>query len=282
MLARPADTPRARAGRAAASGTPDLAPTSRAYDRSMRQRHDRDLLAASFDRAAEVYDASRPGYPAEAIAWIAEGVAGDVLDLGAGTGKLTASLVEAGLTVTAVDPSPEMLRVLGERLPGVEARLGTGESLPVADASQDLVVAAQSWHWVDTERAVPEVARVLRPGGRLGLLWNDRDERVDWVRRMGELIGAGDAYSGDEEEPVVGPPFGELERRDVPWTQRLDLDGLLDLVRSRSYFITKDPDAQAAVIASVRRLHAEHPELAGAATIELPYVTRAYRADLAG
>ncbi|MFF2053929.1 class I SAM-dependent methyltransferase [Leifsonia sp. NPDC058194] len=248
----------------------------------MRQRRDRDLLAASFDRAAEVYEASRPEYPAEAVAWLTEGTAGAALDLGAGTGKLTALLVAAGFATTAVDPSPEMLRVLGERLPGVETRFGTGEDIPLPDHSQDLVVAAQAWHWVDPARAVPEVARVLRRGGRLGLLWNDRDERVDWVRRLGELIGAGDVYTGDEEEPVVGDPFGPLERHDVPWTQRLDLDGLLDLVRSRSYFITKDPDAQAAVIASVRRLHVEHPQLAGAATIELPYVTRCYRAQLAG
>lgn len=302
MLARPADTARTRGGRAAASAPTAPLRTAlhglrldrlrldgrartrrpRAYDRGMRQRHDRDLLAASFDRAADVYDASRPGYPAEAVAWLTAGIARDVLDLGAGTGKLTASLVEAGFRATAVDPSPEMLRVLGERLPGTEVRLGTGESIPVPDASQDLVVAAQAWHWVDTARAVPEVARVLRPCGRLGLLWNDRDERVDWVRRLGDLIGAGDAYVGEAEEPVVGPPFGPLERREIPWTQRLDLDGLLDLVRSRSYFITKDPDAQAAVIASVRRLHAEHPGLAGAPVIELPYVTRAYRAALAG
>lgn len=248
----------------------------------MRPRHDRDLLAASFDRAADVYDASRPDYPAAAIAWLTDGIEGHVLDLGAGTGKLTASLVDAGFEVTAVDPSPEMLRVLGERLPGVAALPGTGESIPVPDASQELVVAAQAWHWVDRDLAVPEVARVLRPGGRLGLLWNDRDERVDWVRRLGELIGAGAAYVGEDEEPVVGPPFGELERHDVPWVQRLDLDGLLDLVRSRSYFITKEPEAQAAVIASVRRLHAEHPELAGTEVIELPYITRAYRARLDG
>jgi SAM-dependent methyltransferase len=129
---------------------------------------------------------------------------------------------------------------------------------------------------------VPEVARVLRPGGRLGLVWNDRDERVDWVRRLGELIGAGEAHFGEDQEPAAGPPFGPIERHDVPWTQRLDLDGLLDLVRSRSYFITKDADAQAAVLASVRRLHAEHPDLDGAETVELPYVTRCYRARLEG
>ena len=246
----------------------------------MRSRHDRDLHAASFDRAADVYDAARPDYPAEAVAWLADGVDGPALDLGAGTGKLTASLAAMGLRVTAVDPSAEMLRVLGRRLPGVEALRGTAESIPVADASQQLVTAAQAWHWVDAARAVPEVARVLRPGGRLGLVWNDRDERVDWVRRLGELMGAGDAQFGEDQEPALGAPFGPLERHDVSWTQPLDLDGLLDLVRSRSYFITKDADTQAAVIASVRRLHAEHPELDGAETIELPYVTRCYRASL--
>jgi SAM-dependent methyltransferase len=248
----------------------------------MRPRHDRDLLAASFDRAADIYDASRPGYPADAVSWLTDGISGPVLDLGAGTGKLTTSLVARGLTVTAVDPSPEMLRVLAGRLPGVTVVPGRAESIPVPDATQDAVLVAQAWHWVEADRAVPEVARVLRAGGRLGLVWNYRDERVDWVRLLGELIGAGDAYAREDEEPVVGPPFGPLEHHDVPWTQRLDLDGLLDLVRSRSYFITKDPDAQAAVIASVRRLHASHPALAGASTIELPYVTRCSRTTLAG
>ena len=157
----------------------------------MRERRDKEEHAAAFDRAADVYDAARPGYPAEAVAWLADGISGPVLDLGAGTGKLTAELVALGLDVTAVDPSRQMLRVLGERLPGVEALAGTAERLPLGDASVDLVVAAQAWHWVDESLAVPEVARVVRPGGRLGLVWNDRDESVDWVRELGELMGAG-------------------------------------------------------------------------------------------
>lgn len=248
----------------------------------MRARRERAEHARVFGRAAGIYDAARPGYPAEAVAWLTEGVDGPVLDLGAGTGKLTAALVASGHAVTAVDPSPEMLRVLAERVPGVEALLGTAESLPLPDASVDLVTVAQAWHWVDRDVAIPEVARVLRPGGRLGLLWNDRDEGVEWVRELGELMGAGEASSGEDEEPALAPPFGPVERHDVRWVQRLTLDGLLDLARSRSYFITKDPEAQAAVIASLRRLHAEHPDLAGAETIELPYVTRCYRARLEG
>ncbi|WP_434317999.1 class I SAM-dependent methyltransferase [Leifsonia sp. P73] len=246
----------------------------------MRERREREAHARAFDRAAELYDLARLDYPADAVAWLTEGVTGPVVDLGAGTGKLTRALVDAGFDVIAVDPSPQMLGVLAERIPEAEARIGAGESIPVPDASAGLVVAAQAWHWVDRGRAVPEVARVLRPGGRIGLVWNDRDESVDWVRELGELMGAGEATFGEEEEPAVGAPFGELERHDVHWVQALTLDGLLDLARSRSYFITKAPDAQAAVIASLRRLHAEHPELAGAERIELPYVTRCYRAAL--
>ncbi|MDN4615779.1 class I SAM-dependent methyltransferase [Leifsonia sp. F6_8S_P_1B] len=246
----------------------------------MRQRNDREAHAASFDQAAEVYDAARPSYPAEAVSWLTDGIAGPVLDLGAGTGKLTAELASRGFEVTAVDPSEQMLRVLADRIPGVEVRVGGAEEIPLSAASFSLVVAAQAWHWFDAGRATSEVARVLRPGGRLGLVWNDRDESVDWVRELGELMGSPDATYGEDEEPQVPEPFGPLERHDVTWVQPLSVDGLLDLARSRSYFITKDPEAQAAVIASLRRLTAEHPDLAGRETLELPYVTRCYRATL--
>lgn len=246
----------------------------------MRSRHERDLHAASFDHAADVYDSARPSYPADAVTWLTEGIEGPVLDLGAGTGKLAASLVDRGLEVTAVDPSPEMLRVLRERLPEVRAGEGAAERIPFPDASFDLVVAAQAWHWVDPERAVPEVVRVLRPGGRIGLVWNERDESVGWVRELGELMAAGSAAFDDEADPVLPPPFGALEKHETRWVQALSHDGLLDLARSRSYFITKDADGQAAVIQSLRRLLREHPDLAGRDTVELPYVTRSYRAAL--
>lgn len=248
----------------------------------MYERNDHDAHARSFDLAADVYDAARPGYPAEAVSWLIGDASGPVIDLGAGTGKLTSSVVQRGFEVTAVDPSPEMLRVLSERVPGVGARLGTGESIPADDDSAGLVLSAQAWHWVDPARAVPEVARVLRPGGALGLVWNFRDETVDWVRQLGELMDTGAAYASDEVEPVVGPPFGPLDTHEVRWVQPMTVDGMLDLARSRSYFITKDADTQAAVIGSLRRLAAEHPDLAGRETFELPYVTKCYRAVLAG
>ena len=174
-----------------------------------------------------------------------------------------------------------MLRVLREALPGVDARIGSGEHIPFDDHSVDAVVCAQAWHWVDPAAAVPAVARVLRPGGTLGLVWNFRDESVDWVRELGQLMHTAEAYLGDDVPPVVGAPFGELERHEIRWVQPMTLDGLLDLARSRSYFITKDADTQAAVIESLRRLAAEHPDLAGKQTFELPYVTECYRARLA-
>jgi ubiquinone/menaquinone biosynthesis C-methylase UbiE len=244
----------------------------------MRSRQQRDLHAASFDRAADVYDAARPSYPADAVSWLLDGADDPVVDLGAGTGKLTAALVDRGREVVAVDPSPEMLRVLRERLPEVTAHEGTGERLPLPDASAGVVLVAQAWHWMDPERAIPEVARVLRPGGRLGLVWNERDESIGWVRELGELMDAGSAAFDDESDPMLAPPFGPLEKHETRWVQALDHEGLLDLARSRSYFITKDPDAQAAVIESLRRLMREHPDLAGRDTFELPYVTRSYRA----
>jgi ubiquinone/menaquinone biosynthesis C-methylase UbiE len=247
----------------------------------MRERNEHDLHARSFDQAADVYEAARPAYPADAVSWLLDGVTGRVLDLGAGTGKLTRSLVERGYEVGAVDPSSAMLRVLREALPGVDAQIGSGEHIPFGDRSVDAVVCAQAWHWVDPAVAVPEVARVLRPGGTLGLVWNFRDESVDWVRELGQLMHTEAAYLGEDVPPVVGRPFGELERHEVRWVQPLTLDGLLDLARSRSYFITKDADTQAAVIESLRRLAAEHPDLAGKQIFELPYITECYRARLA-
>jgi SAM-dependent methyltransferase len=246
----------------------------------MRERNDVTAHARAFDRAAEVYEASRPTYPREAVDWLVPAYAHRVLDLGAGTGKLTRLLVDRGLDIVAVDPSAEMLGVLERELRSIPTHIGSGEHIPLSDASVDAVVSGQAWHWVDPERAVPEVARVLRPGGTLGLVWNSRDESVDWVAELGRLIGGDVVYAPANTPPRVGPPFGPLETFDVRWSQEVTVDGLLDLVRSRSYFITKRPDEQQAVLESVRRLVAAHPRLAGRDTIEMPYITECYRTRL--
>lgn len=246
----------------------------------MRDRHDKIEHARSFGAAADVYDRARPDYPDQALSWVVEGITGPVLDVGAGTGKLTSALVQRGLTVSAVDPSEKMLEILAARLPSVPARIGTAESIPAPDSSFDLVTFAQAWHWVDPELASPEVARVLKPGGRLALLWNDRDESVEWVRELGRIMGAGETTFSQDNDAVVRSPFGTLERFQICWEQKLTVEGLVELARSRSYFITQPVHVQERVVAELRHLCAEHPELRDDEIIRMPYITRCYRASI--
>jgi SAM-dependent methyltransferase len=242
--------------------------------RSQKLRH-----AQSFGGVADVYEAARPDYPAEAVSWLVREPQRRVVDVGAGTGKLTRALAAGSREVLAVDPSEEMLRVLRATVPGVETLVGTGERLPLPDESVDAVTFAQAWHWVDAPAASAEAGRVLKPDGTLGLIWNFRDERVDWVRLLGVAMHAdGDQYTeGMDEDPQVHAPFGVPERASFAWTQPFDRDGILDLVRSRSYFAVMDAGAQAETLAAVRELIDTHPQTAGLPVIELPYVTLAFR-----
>ena len=233
----------------------------------------------SFGEEAAAYERGRPSYPPEAIDWLLSPDARDVLDLGAGTGKLTIRLVERGLHVVAVDPIPEMLELLSASLPDTTALLGTAEEIPLPDDSVDSVLVAQAWHWFDPERAVKEVARVLRPGGRLGLVWNTRDERLGWVRDLGRIVG-------HEDDPLnhqvtLPDPFAEMERRQVEWTSYLTPQALIDLVASRSYCITSPAEVRTRTLDEVRELLATHPALVNATGLALPYVTVCIRATLA-
>jgi SAM-dependent methyltransferase len=242
-----------------------------------RSRHDRSL---SFGSAAAAYERGRPSYPPEAIDWLLPTGARKVLDLGAGTGKLTTRLVERGLDVVAVDPIPDMLEVLRVSLPDTLALEGTAEEIPLEDNSVDAVLVAQAWHWVDPERAIPEVARVLRPGGRLGLVWNTRDERLGWVRELGQIIG-GDGDRG-RFNVTLPAPFNEPQRHQVEWTNYLTPQALIDLVASRSYCITSPTEVRTRTLDQVRELLATHPVLANSTGLALPYVTVCIRATLAG
>ncbi|OBI74275.1 class I SAM-dependent methyltransferase [Mycobacterium asiaticum] len=241
-----------------------------------RSQRDRSL---SFGAAAAAYERGRPTYPPEAIDWLLPSGAREVLDLGAGTGKLTTRLVERGLDVVAVDPVPEMLEVLTASLPQTRALLGTAEEIPLQDNSVDAVLVAQAWHWVDPARAIPEVARVLRPGGRLGLVWNTRDERLGWVRELGEIIGR-------DDDPVrnrvtLPEPFTDVERHQLEWTNYLTPQALIDLVASRTYCITSPTEVRTKTLDKVRELLATHPALANANGLALPYITVCVRATLA-
>ena len=238
--------------------------------------------AASFGAAAAAYQRGRPGYPPEAIDWLLPARPRRVLDLGAGTGKLTSVLHGRGLDVVAVEPSGGMREQLSVSVPDIPVFAGTAEDIPLGDGSVDVVLVAQAWHWVDPRRAIPEVARVLAAGGELGLVWNIRDEREEWVAQLGRIIHGDHHQDLINSAPAVGPPFGPVQRHDVEWRNRISADTLIDLAASRSYIITRPAGERAAVLGAVRHLLDTHPALAGRAEIDVPYVTRCSRTFLAG
>lgn len=232
--------------------------------------------ASSFAEVADSYERGRPSYPEEAVRWLAGDEPRDVVDLGAGTGKLTRVLVALGHRVTAIEPLPEMLELLPAAAPGASAVLGNAEVIPLPDASADVVTAAQAFHWFVPEVTLPEIARVLRPGGRLGLVWNTRDDREEWVAELSRVIGSETIEHADVEEPIAASGlFGPVEATSVPSVQRLDRATLRDLVLSRSYCASRPPEEREPVLAEVEQLFDEH---AVDSSIELPYVTECYRA----
>ena len=236
----------------------------------------------SFGAAADLYERVRPGYPPEVVDLLVHRGARRVLDLGAGTGKLTRVLLERGLDVLAVEPSAGMRAEFARVLPGVPVVGARAEALPLDAAGVDAVVAGQAWHWVDPVRAVPELARVLAPGGSLGLVWNLRSTDEPWVEELDRLLGRARAPGeGDPEDPVVGPPFGPLERHELTWRSELPREAVVELVASRSYALVLDPPARERLLAAVRRLLDEHADTAGRDRVPLPYRTVCYRAVLA-
>ena len=242
----------------------------------------RRAQATSFGVAADAYERGRPPYPAEAIDWLVPAHATRVLDLGAGTGKLTRQLIDRGLDVIAVEPSAGMREQLRMALPRVPVVGGTAERLPLDAGSVDAILVAQAWHWVEPSLAIPEAARVLAPGGRLGLLWNRRIEAVDWVAELSSIMGSSRSPDAGRHSPQIPEPFGPVERFNVEWIHRLSSGEMIDWVASRSYVITL-PDAQRErVLGQVRRLLDGHPALAGGDEIAIRMVTRCTRADLPG
>jgi SAM-dependent methyltransferase len=236
--------------------------------------------AWSFGAAAAAYERGRPPYPSRAVDWVLPAGAVRVADLGAGTGKLTRQLCGRGLDVLAVEPLAEMREQLRRAAPGAAVLAGTAEQLPLAGRCADAVLAGQVWHWVDPALAVPEAARVLRAGGRLGLLWNIRDERAGWVARLSTIMRSWEADDPASLAPPVGAPFGAVERLDVEWEYRFPASALADYVASRSYIITLPAGERAEVLGAVSALLRSHPALAGRAEITLPQITRCARADL--
>ena len=240
-------------------------------------RDERRGRATSFGDVADAYERARPGYPEVAVRWLAGEKPRDVVDLGAGTGKLTRSLVALGHRVTAVEPLPEMIAHLLAAVPGVTAVQGGAEAIPLEAESADVVVAAQAFHWFDHGPALREIARVLRPGGWIALVWNTRDDREPWVAQLSEeVLGSEGLEERDAAAPVrESGLFEPVERALFPHAQRLDREGLVDLVLSRSYCAVLGPEERAPVLDRVERLFDEH---AVDGLVELPYATECFRA----
>jgi SAM-dependent methyltransferase len=231
--------------------------------------------ARSFGLVADAYDRGRPSYPADAAAWLVSRKHARVLELGAGTGKLTEHLRAAGHDVIATDPSTEMLARLGRHDPEARRLGAVAEQIPLASRSVDVVVAGQAFHWFHLADALPEIARVLRPGGHLAVVWNARDERIPWVRRLGSIIGSGGQETDPTEAIDESAMFTSVESRTFRFWQPLTPDLLRDLVASRSMVATMSEAGRARVLAQVEEFYHDYGR--GPDGLVLPYLTRAFR-----
>lgn len=231
------------------------------------------VLARSFGTEAARYDQARPSYPAAAVDRVlaalvpAAGTQGErparIVDIGAGTGKLTASLVDRASEVVAVEPDPQMLAVLTGRLPGVRALAGSAERIPLPDGSVDAVLAGQAFHWFSRPDADREFARVLRPGGVVGLLWNIPDRGVEWVDELYRATRKPE-FTGEEFDPLDPAEFGPVEEAEVPSAHEVaGPDGLRDLMHSWSWVITRPRAERDAIDRRLRILIGRYPQLQG-------------------
>ena len=242
------------------------------------------VAAGGFASAAPTYARIRPTYARSSIGEVKDaiGTSATVLDLAAGTGILTGQLTRAGLQLLAVEPVAEMLSQLQRSLPAVPALRGVAEQLPFAAASVDAVVVGTAFHWFDGPTAAAEAARVLRDGGVLALLWNQRDDSVDWVRRYGEILLSerpqGRPYENADWEAVVAATssFGPVERSSHANPQPSSPTALVQRASSTSFVADAPPEQRARVLDRVRDLAESHPELSGRTRFDLPYVTELY------
>jgi SAM-dependent methyltransferase len=222
--------------------------------------------ARSFGASAAAYAEHRPGYPLDGVRWglaAASGEVASVLDLGAGTGKLTGGLVALGLDVTAVEPDPDMLAQLSALFPAVRAVTGKAESIPLADGSVDAVVVGQAFHWFDWERALAEIARVLRPGGALAALWNREDDSAPWMAGLGEVARTSVTQSWTSDWPVFdGEWFEDGEKREFPHTHRRTADSLTATIGTQSHTLVVSPRERAEVLGRIRAYLRSRPETA--------------------
>lgn len=234
-------------------------------------------LGQSFQDGGEHYDRVRPGYPRDSLDWLVPPGARSAADLGAGTGKFTALLIQRGLAVTAVDPSTDMLEQLRKSYPLVNALEGTAEATGLTDSAFDVVSVAQAWHWCEPMAASTEISRILRPHGVLGLIWNQLDTSIPWVHRLSRIMHAGDVHKPGFR-PVIGPEFGGLESHLTQWEDALTPEDIMELTKSRSYYLRANDATRAKVMHNLEWYLHDHLGHAPGETIGLPYMTQTWRA----
>ena len=233
------------------------------------------------------YDRVRPSPPEEALDWLVPRDCAIAVDIAAGTGLFTRALQRRVARVIAVEPDDRMRAVLAARSPGVRAVAGRGEAIPVPDASADGVFVSSAWHWLDPGRAVPEIARVLRDGGRLGVIWTSRDRRVDWVaeldmlRRPHAVQSAEDARSQLRRRHEVtlpgGAPFEHIATASFAFVRTMTVDDAVDWMATYSGVITASAAERAAGLARAREALLRHT--GGAGLVEFPMRSICWRAD---
>lgn len=256
----------------------------------MRQDETTAILSRSFGTVADDYNRLRPGPSPEALDWLLPEGATDVLEIGAGTGILTRLLAKRVAHVTAVEPDERMRAVLAAGDPGIEILAGRAEEIPTDSSSFDVVIAASSWHWVDEERGVPEVARVLRPHGRLSLVWSGPDRSVDWMR---SLWAGGIVFSPEEQADVderrrrrhvvnvdVGgvSPFLEPETKLFRWTKPMTKSDLVALSTTYSAVITMDEEARRRHLEAMARFLDSREDFTDLDRIDVPMRSYCWRA----
>lgn len=250
------------------------------------ERDTRLLHASSFGAAAAAYAEHRPDYAQAAVRWALELAPGlRVLDLGAGTGKLTATLAAVAADVTAVEPDAAMLAELRGALPAMPALSGSAAAIPLPDGSVDAVLAGNAMHWFDMAVAGPEIARVLAPGGILAGLWNVMDDRVDWVAGLAKFSGS--AAIGPRDTPASwraetaelhlpktddAPRFGSAEQAEFPHGQRRTADSLVATLATRAGMLVMPDEEREATLGRIRAFLASRPETANG-EFTLPMLT---------
>ncbi len=250
-----------------------------------------EIASRGFGAQALAYDRARPSYPADAVGWLARSLGirpgRRIVDLAAGTGKLTALIAGFGADLIAIEPIAAMAERLRAKLPAVPLVAGMAEALPLAAGSVDAVVVAQAFHWFDADAAMAELARVLRPGGRLGLIWNARDRTVGWVNEVWSVMdrverqgprrdhgdGAGDVALRRSERRLAGgrtgwPAWTEATFWHVHETTH---EQLVERVLSVSHVAALPPDEQREVLGEIRAILRAHPQTRDAPTVGVPY-----------